>query len=112
MNFMLTEEQLKFQKMMREFAEKEVAPGAIERDESEDFEATYDILMNKIAKLGLFGINFPKEYGGMGLTAVELALGLMEICRVDVSVGASWSVCQSLGSVPIYNHGTEEQKQK
>lgn len=112
MNFGLTQEQLDFQQKMREFAEKEVAPGAVERDKNEDFAPVYDILINKMGPMGLLGLTFPKEYGGMGKSNVEFALAMMELCRKDVSVGASWSVCLSLGTIPILHYGSEELKQK
>ncbi|MDR0356756.1 MAG: acyl-CoA dehydrogenase family protein [Clostridiales Family XIII bacterium] len=112
MDFQLTQEQIDFQMQIREFAKKEIAPGAIERDESEDFAALYDILINKMGPMGLLGLTFPKEYGGAGKTHVDFALAMMELCKVDVSVGASWSVSLSLGTVPIYLFGNESQKQK
>ena len=112
MIFELTEEQLEFQKSMREFALKELAPGALQRDIDGDFSEVYDILMNKMGSKGLLGLTFPKEYGGLGKSYMEFALGMFELCRIDVSVGASWSVCLSLGTIPLYRFGTEEQKQK
>ena len=112
MNFNLTQEQLDFQRMMHEFAEKEVAPGALERDKNEDFTPVYDILVNKMGAMGLLGLTFPKEYGGMGRSNVDFALAMLELCRKDISVGASWSVCLSLGTIPILHYGSEFLKQK
>lgn len=112
MNFELTAKQQEFQKKMREFALKEFAPGAIQRDEEEDFGPLYDIYKKKMAPMGLFGLTFPKEYGGQDESPILVALALFEFCRVDVSAGAGYSVCMSIGSVPIANFGTEEQKQK
>jgi len=112
MNFLLTEEQIEFQQKIREFAEREVAPGAMRRDLEGDFSEIYDILINKMGPMGMLGLTFPKEYGGQGKSYVEFALAMMELCRVEVSLGASWSVCMSLGSIPIWKFGTEEQKQK
>lgn len=112
MDFMLTQEQEAFQKQMREFAEKEVAPGAVERDKNEDFAPVFDILTKKMGPMGLLGLTFPKEYGGMGRSNVDFALAMIELCRKDVSVGASWSVCLSLGTIPILHYGSEELKQK
>jgi alkylation response protein AidB-like acyl-CoA dehydrogenase len=112
MNFQLTEEQTAFQNMMRAFAEKEIAPGAVERDEKEDFAPVYDIIMNKMGPLGLLGLSLPKEYGGTGKSFIDFAVAMMEICRKDVSVGASWSLFMSMGTMPLVNFGTEEQKKK
>ncbi|HWQ80296.1 MAG TPA: acyl-CoA dehydrogenase family protein [Anaerovoracaceae bacterium] len=112
MNFALTEEQLAFQKEMREFAQREFAPGAVQRDEDEDFTPIYDIFMKKMGPMGLLGLTMPKEYGGQGRSPIFFVLAMMEFCRVEVSVGASWSVCLSLGTVPLLQWGTEEQKQK
>lgn len=112
MNFRLTEEQSEFAKAMREFALKELAPGAMRRDIEEDSSETYDILINKAGPMGLLGLTFPKEYGGQGKSYIYFALAMFEFCRVEVSFGAAWSVCMSLGTIPILKFGTEEQKQK
>lgn len=112
MNFKLTEEQQEFRKMMRKFSLEELAPGARMRDEEEDFTTTYDILMNKMGPKGLLGWTFPKEYDGQGKSNVDFVSGMIELCRCDVSVGASWSACLSIGAIPILNYGTEAQKQK
>ena len=112
MNFALTEEQLEFQKEMRELAVREFAPGARQRDEEEDFSPINDVFRNKFGPMGLMGLTMPKEYGGQGKSPIFFALAMMEFSRVDVSVGSAWSVCLSIGSVPIEKFGTEEQKQK
>lgn len=112
MNFALTEEQLEFQKMIREFAQKEFEAGAIQRDEDEDFKTIYDSFINKMGPMGLLGLTIPKEYGGQEKSPIFFALSLFELCRVEVSVGAALSVCLSLGSFPLVKWGTEEQKKK
>lgn len=112
MNYTLTEEQVAFQKEIREFALKEFASGAVQRDEDEDFKPIYDVFVNKMGPMGLLGLTIPKEYGGEGKSPIFFALAMFEFCRVEVSVGAALSVCLSLGSFPIVKWGTEEQKKK
>ena len=109
MQFDLTEEQAMMQKMVREFAEKEVAPGAEERDENEKFDRE---LYNAMSDLGLSGICYPEEYGGAGADYLSYILAVEELSRVDAGVGISLSATVSLGSWPIFAYGTEEQKQK
>ena len=109
MHFDLTEEQAMMQKMVREFAEKEVAPGAEERDENEKFDRE---LYNAMSDLGLSGICYPEEYGGAGADYLSYILAVEELSRVDAGVGISLSATVSLGSWPIFAYGTEEQKQK
>lgn len=112
MDFQLTKEQTEFQQEIREFAKKEIEPGAIERDAKEDFAPLHGLLIGKMGPMGLLGLTFPKEYGGQGRSHIDFALAMMEICKVDVSVGAAWSVSLSLGTIPIYQFATEEQKQR
>ena len=112
MDFALTQEQLDFQNEMREFALKEFAPGAIQRDEEESFSSIYDVFVNKMGPMGVLGLTIPKEYGGQGKSPIFFVLAMLELCRVEVSVGAALSVCLSIGSFPIVKWGTEEQKKK
>lgn len=109
MRFELTEEQAMIQKMAREFAEKEVAPGVAERDENEQFSRE---LYNKLGELGLTGICFPEQYGGAGGDVLSYIIAVEELSRVDASLGITLSASVSLSSWPIYAYGTEEQKQK
>ena len=111
MDFRFTEEQLAVQKMVREFVEKEVAPGAAERDEGEDYAPTYELIM-KMGKMGLLGLPYPKEYGGAGGDQVSYVLAGYEINKVDASLGCSYSVAISLAAWPIFAYGNEEQRQK
>ncbi|MFV8826294.1 acyl-CoA dehydrogenase [Alkalihalobacterium sp. APHAB7] len=109
MNFQLTEEQEMLRKMIRDFAENEVAPTAEERDEEERFDR---VIFDKMAELGITGIPFPEEYGGIGADYVSYAIAVEELSRVCASTGVTLSAHVSLCSWPIYKFGTEEQKQK
>lgn len=109
MIFQLNEEQLMMQKMVREFAEKRVAPGAAERDEAEQFDRE---LYNEMADLGVSGICFPEEYGGAGGDSLSYILAVEELSRADDGVGVSLSASVSLCAWPILAYGTEAQKKK
>ena len=110
MNFEPTEEQALLRDMVREFATKEVAPSAGERDEEERFDR--DIMFGRLAELGLTGIVFPEEYGGAGADYISYAIAVEELSRVCASTGVTLSAHLSLGSNPIYLFGSEEQKQR
>ncbi len=109
MNLVLTEEQEMLKKMVRDFAEEEVAPGAAERDEEERFDRH---LFDKLGDLGLAGIPYPANYGGSEAGIVSYAIAVEELSRACASTGVVLSAHTSLGSWPIYQYGTEEQKQK
>jgi len=109
MNFQLTEEQLMIQKVVREFAAKELAPLAAELDEKEEFP---HVIINKMAKMGLFGLPFAEEYGGSGAGYLAYAIAVEEISRACASTGITYAAHCSIGTGPIYLFGTEEQKQK
>lgn len=109
MNFQLSEEHEMIRKMVRDFAEKEVAPTAAERDEEERFDRE---IFDKMAELGLTGIPWPEEYGGIGSDYLAYAIAVEELSRVCASTGVVLSAHTSLASWPIYRFGTEEQKQK
>jgi alkylation response protein AidB-like acyl-CoA dehydrogenase len=107
MHFGFTNEQLELQKRIREFVEKEIKPGAIERDESRIF--PYEII-SKLAAQGYSGLPVPKEYGGQGKGYQELAIVIEEISKVDVSVAVAISVNISLyGGTLLYADATPEQ---
>jgi alkylation response protein AidB-like acyl-CoA dehydrogenase len=110
MNFELTEEQNLIRDMVREFAEKEVAPSAAVRDEEERFDR--DLMFGRLAELGLTGIVFPEQYGGAGADYISYAIAVEELSRVCASTGVTLSAHLSLGTNPIYLFGTEEQKMK
>ncbi|GEN54792.1 MULTISPECIES: acyl-CoA dehydrogenase [Halobacillus] len=109
MNFTLTEEQEMLRKMVRDFAKNEVEPTAAERDEEERFDRE---IFNKMAELGLTGIPWPEEYGGIGSDFVSYVIAVEELSRVCASTGVTLSAHISLASWPIYKFGTEEQKKK
>ncbi len=109
MNFELTEEQQHLQKMVREFAEREIAPNVMKWDEACEFPLS---TIKELGKLGLLGIIFPTEYGGAGMGYIEYATAIEELSRVDGSVGIIVAAHTSLGSNHIFLAGNEEQKRK
>ena len=109
MEFRLSEEHEMMRKMVREFAEKEVAPTAAERDEKEEFDRS---LFDKMAELGLTGIPWPEEEGGVGADYLSYVIAVEELSRVDASVGVTLSAHISLASWPIHKFGTPEQKER
>ncbi len=109
MEFRLTEEQEMLRNMVRDFAINEVEPEAAERDEKERFDRG---IFNAMAELGLTGIPFPEEYGGVGAEYISYAIAVEELSRVCASTGVTLSAHVSLCSWPIYNYGTQEQKEK
>lgn len=109
MDFDLTEEQRMFKQMVREFADAEIAPEVEGLDERGEF--PYEI-QAKMADLGLFGLPIPEEYGGSEADLVTYAIGVEEISRVSAALGITVAAHTSLSAMPIYFHGTEEQKQK
>jgi alkylation response protein AidB-like acyl-CoA dehydrogenase len=109
MNFDYNEDHNMIRKMVRDFAEAEVAPGAEERDETEEFPVD---LWKKCGELGLAGITFPEDYCGIGADYISYSIAVEELSRVDASLGVTVSAHSSLCANPIYKFGTEEQKQK
>jgi alkylation response protein AidB-like acyl-CoA dehydrogenase len=109
MNFELSEDHQMMRKMVRDFAEAECAPGAEERDEKEEFPME---LWKKCGELGLAGITFPEEFGGVGADYLSYAITIEELSRVDASLGVTISAHSSLCGNPIYIFGTQEQKEK
>lgn len=92
MNFQLTEDRLALQQAVKEFAEKELAPGVIERDEKSEYPVE---LYKKMGEMGLIGLPYAKEYGGSGRDYLDYAIAVEEISKVDASVGISYSVSTS-----------------
>lgn len=109
MEFVLSAEQESIRKMVRDFAEKSIAPTAAERDEKELFSRE---IFDQMGELGFLGLPYPEEYGGAGSDFLAYAIAVEEISRVCGSTGIGLSVHTSLCSWPIFNYGTEEQKQK
>ena len=109
MDFHLSKEQLMLRKMYRDFAENEVKPLAEEIDETERFPAE---TVEKMGKLGMMGIYFPKEYGGAGGDVLSYAMCVEELAKVCGTTAVIVSAHTSLCCAPIFEHGTEEQKRK
>ena len=109
MHFKLSEEHEMIRKMVRDFARNEVAPTAAARDEEERFDRA---LFDQMADLGLTGIPWPEEYGGIGSDYLAYVIAVEELSRVCASTGVTLSAHTSLAGWPIFKFGTEEQKQK
>lgn len=109
MEFLLTEEQELTRCMVRDFAEKQVKPGAAERDEQEIFPRE---IFKQIGHLGLAGIPWPEEYGGGDSGYVSTIVAIEELARVDASVGLVLLTHILLVGQPLYHYGTAEQKKR
>jgi alkylation response protein AidB-like acyl-CoA dehydrogenase len=108
-NYDLTSEQELVRQTVRDFAVERVAPVAEELDRDERF--PYE-LVAELAELGLMGIPIPEEYGGAGADTVSYAIAVEELTRIDSSVAITVAAHTSLGTMPIYLFGDEEQKQE
>ena len=107
MNFELTNEQKDIQKLARDFAEKELLPQVRERDESGEFPLE---AFRKLGKTGIYGLPYPKEYGGQGEDYLSYILAVEEVSKVDGAMGISYSVSTSLYGGSLTNsQATEEQ---
>jgi butyryl-CoA dehydrogenase len=104
----LTPEQEDFRKVVRDFAEREIAPQAEEWDRTHTFPVDTVLAMGE---LGLFGLPFPEEYGGAGSDFTTLCLAIEELARVDSSMAITLEAGVGLGANPIFRFGTEEQRQ-
>jgi butyryl-CoA dehydrogenase len=109
MDFELNEEQKMVRDMVRDFAQKEVAPRAALVDKTEEFPAEN---IRQMGELGLLGLPLPEEYGGGGGDYLSYAIAVEEIARACGSTALIFAAHVSLGCGPIYSFGTEEQKQK
>lgn len=109
MDFQLSEEQLMIQQAARDFAQNELLPGVIERDEHQKFPAEQ---IKKMGELGFLGMMVDPKYGGAGLDTISYVLAMEEISKVDASASVVMSVNNSLVCWGLEKFGTEEQKQK
>jgi short/branched chain acyl-CoA dehydrogenase len=109
MDFELSEEHRAFRKVVREFAEREVAPYAAEWDRTHTFPTE---IVREMGKLGLFGLIFPEEYGGAGADFLSLCVAIEELARVDQSVAITLEAGVGLGANPVFAFGTDEQKRR
>lgn len=109
MDFNLTEEQLMIQQAARDFANAELLPGVIERDEKEQFPHEQ---IKKMGELGFLGMMVDPKYGGGGMDTISYVLAMEEISKVDASASVVMSVNNSLVCWGLEKFGNEEQKQK
>lgn len=109
MHLVFTEEQLMMQKMVRDFAQKEIAPAIEHMEETEEFPRH---LIRKMAELGLMGIPIPEEYGGAGMDFTSYIIAINELSKVSATIGVILSVHTSVGTNPILYFGNEEQKKE
>ena len=109
LNFDLTEEQQMIKKMIREFADEVVAPGAIDRDRTKEFPVE---IFKQLSEMGMMGLPFSEEYGGGDADTVSFAIVTEELSRACASTGITYSAHISLGGAPLNLFGTEEQKHK
>jgi alkylation response protein AidB-like acyl-CoA dehydrogenase len=109
MNFAFTEEQLAVRDAARHFAQTELLPGVIERDEHQKFPAEQ---IKKLGELGFMGMMTSTEYGGAGLDTVSYVLAMEELSKVDASASVVVSVNNSLVCAGLEKYGNEDQKRK
>jgi len=109
MNFEFTEEQLMIRQAAKDFAERELLPGIIERDAHGTFAAEQ---VKKLGELGFLGMMTSPKYGGGGMDTISYVLAMEEISKHDAAVAVIMSVCNSLVNWGIETYGTEEQKLK
>lgn len=109
MNFDLTQEHQMIKKTIKEFADKVVAPGAIDRDRSKEFPKE---IFRQLSDIGMMGLPFDEKYGGAGADTTSFAIVTEELSRACASTGITYSAHISLGGAPLNLFGTEEQKEK
>ena len=109
MDFELTKEQQAIRDTCRDFAREVVAPAAEELDRTHAF--GYDVV-RQMGELGLFGLPFPEDVGGVGGDFLSLCIAIEEISRADAGVGITLEAAVCLGSAPLYEFGTRQQKER
>ncbi|RHA38149.1 acyl-CoA dehydrogenase family protein [Cellulomonas rhizosphaerae] len=109
MSLRLTPEQQRLSDEVRDFADNVVAPAAYKYDTLR--ELPYEII-GQMGAMGLFGLPFPKQYGGQGRDYVDLCLAVEQLARVDQSIAVTLEAGVGLGAMPIFRDGTEAQKQE
>ena len=109
MNFSLSEEQQMVRKAARDFAQTELKPGVIKRDELQEFP---DNLVKKMGALGFMGIMVDPKYGGSGMDTISYVLIMEELSKVDASASVIVSVNNSLVCYGLQTYGSETQKEK
>ena len=109
MNFDLTDTQLLLQKNLREFADAEIAPGAMERDETKTWPAE---IIKQLGEMGIMGIMVPEEWGGAGMDTISYSIAVEEIARADASTSVVVSVNNSLVCGMLVRYGTDDQKER
>jgi len=109
MHFELSEEQMMIRQAARDFAQTELKPGVIERDEHQKFPAEQ---VKKLGELGFLGMMVSPQYGGSGMDALSYVLVMEELSKIDASASVVVSVNNSLVCYGLEKYGTEEQKQK
>ena len=108
MNFQLTEDHLLIQESARDFAQNEIAPSAVQRDKDSVFPKE---IVKKLGELGFLGMMVPPEYGGAGLDTISYVLAMIEISKVDASVGVIMSVNNSLVCYGLEKYASDYIKQ-
>jgi short-chain 2-methylacyl-CoA dehydrogenase len=103
----LSDDEQRLVERVRDFADTVIAPAAYEYDTKR--ELPYDIIAT-MGQMGLFGLPFPKEYGGQGKNYFQFCLAIEQVSRVDQSIGVTLEAGVGLGIIPIFRRGTEEQK--
>ena len=109
MDHRLSDEHEALRKSVEAFARDVVAPQAEHADRTGEF--PYDVI-RQMGEMGLFGLPFPEEYGGMGGDFLALCLAIEELARVDSSVAITLEAAVGLGSMPVFRFGSDEQKQQ
>jgi alkylation response protein AidB-like acyl-CoA dehydrogenase len=109
MNFELTEEHIMIRNAARDFAQTELLPGVIERDETQTFPTEQ---VKKLGELGFLGMMVAPKYGGAGMDAISYVLAMEEISKIDASTSVVMSVNNSLVCWGLETYGTDQQKEK